>query len=172
MNIEKPIKDELEPFETNKFIKKLLNMGDIEGLIEKVNDLKLDDNPELVKNLKDGRFTLRDMYEQFQNILKMGPFNQLMSMIPGFNDFMTRGNIFKNIDNGPLLMAIFAKIFGLHLKNISGHEQESTKRLRKLMTIMDSMSDSELDARDGHKLFKNNDGSYNESLVSFNVSIS
>ena len=37
----------MEPFETNKFIKKLLNMGDIEGLIEKVNDLKLDDNPEL-----------------------------------------------------------------------------------------------------------------------------
>ena len=36
----------MEPFETNKFIKKLLNMGDIEGLIEKVNDLKLDDNPE------------------------------------------------------------------------------------------------------------------------------
>jgi len=128
--------DEMEPFETNKFIKKLLNMGDIEGLIEKVNDLKLDDNPELVKNLKDGRFTLRDMYEQFQNILKMGPFNQLMSMIPGFNDFMTRG-----------------------------HEQESTKRLRKLMTIMDSMSDSELDARDGHKLFKNNDGSYNETRI-------
>ena len=44
--------DELEPFETTKFIKKLLNMGDIEGLIEKVNDLKLDENEELVKNLK------------------------------------------------------------------------------------------------------------------------
>ena len=28
------------------------------------------------------------------------------------------------------------------------------------MTIMDSMSDSELDARDGHKLFKQNDGKY------------
>ena len=37
------------------------------------------------------------------------------------------------------------------------------------MTIMDSMSDSELDARDGHKLFKNNDGSYNESVVSFSM---
>ena len=161
------MKDELEPFETNKFIKKLLNMGDIEGLIEKVNDLKLDDNPELVKNLKDGRFTLRDMYEQFQNILKMGPFNQLMSMIPGFNDFMTRGKPLK-----VFIMAFYGLIFSLCLRNISGHEQESTKRLRKLMTIMDSMSDSELDARDGHKLFKNNDGSYNESLVSFNVSIS
>ena len=34
-------------------------------------------------------------------------------------------------------------------------------RLRKLMTIMDSMSDDELDAKDGHKLFKQNDGKYN-----------
>merc|ERR1712176_941605 len=126
--------DELEPFETTKFIRKLLNMGDIEGLIDKVNQLKLEDNEDLKKNLQKGRFTLRDMYEQFQNILKMGPFNQIMGMIPGFNDFMNKG-----------------------------HEQESTKRLRKLMTIMDSMSDSELDARDGHKLFKNNDGSYNET---------
>ena len=73
-------------------------MGDIEGLIEKVNDLKLDENKELVENLQKGQFTLRDMYEQFQNILKMGPFNQIMSMIPGFNDFMTKGwfNVIKN----------------------------------------------------------------------------
>ena len=83
----------------------------------------------MVKNLKKGQFTLRDMYEQFQNILKMGPFNQLMSMIPGFNDFMTKG-----------------------------HEQESTKRLRKLMTIMDSMAEDELDSNEGHRLFKNNEG--------------
>ena len=25
-----------------------------------------------------GQFTLRDMYEQFQNIMKMGPFSQIM----------------------------------------------------------------------------------------------
>lgn len=25
-----------------------------------------------------GHFTLRDMYEQFQNIMKMGPFGQIM----------------------------------------------------------------------------------------------
>src|SRR4051812_9924738 len=30
-----------------------------------------------------GVFTLRDMYEQFQNILKMGPLNKVMEMIPG-----------------------------------------------------------------------------------------
>ena len=55
-------------------------MGDIEGLVEKVEGLKLENNEELLKKLKDGQFTLRDMYEQFQNIMKMGPINQIMVM--------------------------------------------------------------------------------------------
>uniref|UniRef100_A0A674MGQ0 Signal recognition particle 54 kDa protein n=1 Tax=Takifugu rubripes TaxID=31033 RepID=A0A674MGQ0_TAKRU len=117
--------DDFEPFKTQPFISKLLGMGDIEGLIDRVNDLKLDDNEELIDKLKHGQFTLRDMYEQFQNIMKMGPFGQIMGMIPGFGtDFMSKGN-----------------------------EQESMARLKKLMTIMDSMNDQELDSKDGAKLF-------------------
>lgn len=53
-------------------------MGDIEGLIDKVNELNLDDNEELLEKIKHGQFTLRDMYEQFQNIMKMGPFSQIL----------------------------------------------------------------------------------------------
>lgn len=117
--------DDFEPFKVQPFVSKLLGMGDIEGLIDKVNELKLDDNEELMKKLKHGQFTLRDMYEQFQNIMKMGPFSQIMGMIPGFSsDFMTKGT-----------------------------EQESMARLKKLMTIMDSMNDAELDSLDGEKLF-------------------
>lgn len=117
--------DDFEPFKVQPFVQKLLGMGDIESLMEKVNELKLDDNEELVKKLKHGQFTLRDMYEQFQNIMKMGPFSQIMGMIPGFSsDFMTKG-----------------------------HEQESMTRLKRLMTIMDSMNDDELDSYDGAKLF-------------------
>uniref|UniRef100_A0A4W6C063 Signal recognition particle 54 kDa protein n=1 Tax=Lates calcarifer TaxID=8187 RepID=A0A4W6C063_LATCA len=113
--------DDFEPFKTQPFIR----MGDIEGLIDRVNELKLDDNEELIDKLKHGQFTLRDMYEQFQNIMKMGPFGQIMGMIPGFGtDFMSKGN-----------------------------EQESMSRLKKLMTIMDSMNDQELDSKDGAKLF-------------------
>lgn len=117
--------DDLEPFKTKPFISKLLGMGDIEGLIDKVNELKLDDNEELLEKIKHGQFTIRDMYEQFQNIMKMGPFSQIMSMIPGFSqDFMTKGS-----------------------------EQESMARIKKLMTMMDSMCDGELDHREGAKLF-------------------
>lgn len=117
--------DDLESFKTKPFISKLLGMGDIEGLIDKVNELELDKNDELISKLKQGQFSIRDMYEQFQNIMKMGPFSQIMSMIPGFSqDFMSKGS-----------------------------EQESMSRIKKLMTMMDSMSDSELDHRDGAKVF-------------------
>ncbi|CAJ0944326.1 unnamed protein product [Ranitomeya imitator] len=122
--------DDFEPFKTQPFISKLLGMGDIEGLIDKVNELKLDDNEALIEKLKHGQFTLRDMYEQFQNIMKMGPFSQILGMIPGFGqDFMSKGN-----------------------------EQESMARLKKLMTIMDSMNDQELDNTDGAKLFSKQPG--------------
>lgn len=47
-------------------------------MIDKVNELKLDDNEELLEKIKHGQFTMRDMYEQFQNIMKMGPFSQIV----------------------------------------------------------------------------------------------
>ncbi len=68
--------------------------------MDKVSELKLDENQELLDKLKHGKtcfkvyikvschyvcvcvcvgqFTLRDMYEQFQNIMKMGPINQII----------------------------------------------------------------------------------------------
>lgn len=124
--------DDFEPFKTRPFISKLLGMGDIEGLVEKVEQLKLDNNEELMKKLKDGQFTLRDMYEQFQNIMKMGPINQIMGMIPGFgSDFLTKGG-----------------------------EKESAARLKRMMCIMDSMNDKELDSNDGAKIFSKNPSRY------------
>ncbi|KRX45787.1 Signal recognition particle 54 kDa protein [Trichinella murrelli] len=128
--------DDFEPFKVKPFVQKLLGMGDLEGLIDKVNELKLDENDQLLEKLKHGQFTLRDMYEQFQNIMKMGPFSQIMSMIPGFGqDFMSKGN-----------------------------EQESAKRLKRLMTIMDSMNDNgnsgELDHLKPYELFQKQQGRF------------
>ncbi|KAI6181118.1 Signal recognition particle 54 kDa protein [Aphelenchoides besseyi] len=117
--------DEFEEFRVKPFVQKLLGMGDVEGLVEKVTEMGLEDNEDLMKRLKQGQFSLRDMYEQFQNIMKMGPLGQIMEMIPGFGaDFMTKGN-----------------------------EKESVNRLKRLMTIMDSMCDKELDHPKANDLF-------------------
>ena len=43
----------------------ILGMGDIEGLIDKVNELKLDDNEELMKKLKHGKCSF------FRNLQKL-----------------------------------------------------------------------------------------------------
>eukprot|EP00128_Syssomonas_multiformis_P005225 Colp12_sorted_trinity150504_noHs@34501 len=115
--------EDLEKFATQPFISKLLGLGDMSGLIDMVQDLKLEDNKQLIDNITQGIFTLRDMYEQFQTIMKMGPLSKVMSMLPGFGaDFLPKGS-----------------------------EQEGNARLKRTMTIMDSMSDDELDS-DG-KLF-------------------
>ncbi|PBC28881.1 Signal recognition particle [Apis cerana cerana] len=144
--------DDLEPFKTKPFISKLLGMGDIEGLIDKVNELNLDDNEELLEKIKHGQFTLRDMYEQFQNVMKMGPFSQLMaSFIFLASFFICYKNRFHIYKEG--MIPGFSQDF-----MSKGTEQESMARLKRIMTIMDSMNDSELDNRDGAKLFSKQPG--------------
>ncbi|TPP63259.1 Signal recognition particle 54 kDa protein, partial [Fasciola gigantica] len=127
--------EDFEPFRVQPFVQKLLGLGDLEGLVERVTELKLDDNEELVKKLKQGVFTLRDMYEQFQNILKIGSFSQVLSAIPGLGqDLLTN-------DQASLFFIL-----------------ESHKRLKRLMTIMDSMNDYELDSNEGGRLFNRQPG--------------
>lgn len=55
-----------------------LGMGDWSGFMDKIHEVvPMDQQPELLQKLSEGNFTLRIMYEQFQNILKMGPIGQV-----------------------------------------------------------------------------------------------
>lgn len=111
---------EFEDFETKKFVARLLGRGDWGGFVDKVKDVLPDEaaQEELLAKITKGEFTLRIMYEQFANIMKMGPMSQVMSMIPGFSNALMP----------------------------PGHEKESQARLKKFMTIMDSMTPKELDS--------------------------
>jgi len=81
--------DDFEPFETKTFVGKLLGMGDVHGLISKIkNVVPMEEQPELYKKFTEGIFTLRDMYDQFQNILKMGPLGKVMEMLPGMSNIL------------------------------------------------------------------------------------
>ena len=54
--------DDFEPFKVKPFVQKLLGMGDIEGLVDKVNELGLDENEELIERLKHGLSKKCDVY--------------------------------------------------------------------------------------------------------------
>lgn len=56
--------DDFEPFEVKPFVQKLLGMGDIEGLVKKVNEIGIEDNEELIKRLKHGKFLYGSFFQK------------------------------------------------------------------------------------------------------------
>jgi signal recognition particle subunit SRP54 len=77
--------DELEEFEPSKFVGNLLGIPDIEGLVKKVQDAEVEADPEMVKRMMRGKFTLDDLYFQLKSLKKVGRAKQIFSMIGGGN---------------------------------------------------------------------------------------
>lgn len=73
--------DDLERFEPDRFISRLLGMGDIKSLIEKAEEALGEEDLDMEAMLR-GRFTLKDMYKQLESLNKMGPMKQIMQMLP------------------------------------------------------------------------------------------
>ena len=75
---------DLEKFEADRFISRLLGMGDIRGLIDLApEDLDEEEAMRLTQRLMSGRFTLNDMYKQMEMMAKVGTIDKLMSFLPG-----------------------------------------------------------------------------------------
>ncbi len=77
--------EDLEAFIPSRFVGRLLGMGDLETLLEKVHDAEIKVPPKKAKEIMSGNFTLTDMYEQFAAVKNMGPFSKVMKMIPGMS---------------------------------------------------------------------------------------
>ena len=77
--------DDFDLFQPERFVQKMLGMGDIGGLMDTMRDANIDGNEELYKRLQDGQFTMRDMYEHLQNVLRMGSVGKRMEMLPGMS---------------------------------------------------------------------------------------
>ena len=76
--------DEFEAFDPERFISRLLGMGDIRSLIEKAEEVIDEDvATKTMNNMLSGKFTLMDMQNQFEMMNSMGPMQQVMNMIPG-----------------------------------------------------------------------------------------
>jgi len=74
--------DEFEVFDVKPFVSRLLGMGDWSGFVDKLQEVvPKDQQPELLEKLSQGNFTLRIMYDQFQNILNMGPLKEVSIFI-------------------------------------------------------------------------------------------
>ena len=73
--------EDLEWFDPDSFISRLLGMGDLKALAEKVQESISEEEID-VNAMLSGRFTLRDMYRQLEAVNRMGPLKQVLSMLP------------------------------------------------------------------------------------------
>lgn len=76
--------DMIEPFHPDRMASRILGMGDVLSLIEKAQQ-SYDEKQaeELERKMREQKFTLADFLDQFRQIKKMGPLDQLLGMIPG-----------------------------------------------------------------------------------------
>ncbi len=104
--------DALEPFHPDRVAQRILGMGDVLSLIEKVeetNDQKK--RKKMQRKLIEDEFTLGDFRDQMKQIRKLGPLESILGMMPQF---------------GPIK----------ELKNAKVDEKEITR----LVAIIDSMT--------------------------------
>ncbi|MEK6982982.1 MAG: signal recognition particle protein Srp54 [Nanoarchaeota archaeon] len=92
--------DELEQFNPEGFVGRLLGMGDLEALLEKAKEvIKIEDAEDLGKRFLKGEFSLIDLYEQMEAMSKMGPLSQIVDMIPGFSKLKLPKDMLKVQEN-------------------------------------------------------------------------
>lgn len=115
---------DLEPFRAQPFISKLLGMGDISGLMDKMEEMQMNGGQErqqemLKKIGQGGVFSIRDWREQLSNIMGMGPLSKIAGMIPGM---------------------------GQMLSGAGGDDEAAGGKMKRMMFITDAMTAEELDS--------------------------
>lgn len=78
--------DDLELFRPDRVVSRMLGMGDILTLVERAEEVvSRDQARDVEQKLRRDQLTLEDLREQLRAVGRMGPIDQLMSLIPGMN---------------------------------------------------------------------------------------
>lgn len=79
--------NDIEEFNPERFLSRLLGMGDLETLIEKIKSVTDESKQKKIqKNIEEGKLTLDDVVEQVKSMNSLGGFDKIKSMIPGMSN--------------------------------------------------------------------------------------
>jgi signal recognition particle subunit SRP54 len=107
--------EDFERFDPAGFVSRLLGMGDIKALMEKIERIASEEELDPEAFLK-GTFTLKDVYKQIEAMNKMGPVRKIFEMLP----------------------------FGLGMRVDDDVMDMTQEKMKKFKVIMDSMTEEEL----------------------------
>ncbi|PSG98394.1 signal recognition particle protein [Thermoplasmatales archaeon SW_10_69_26] len=111
---------DIETFDAERFISRLLGMGDIQTLLEKAQHAVEDEDKaeETAEKILEGDFTLHELKDQMEMLSNMGPMNKIVDMIPGI------GGMKQNLPKDQMA--------------------QSEEQMEQFQIIMDSMTDWEM----------------------------
>ncbi len=120
--------EDLEEFHPERMATRILGMGDVLSLIEKVeNEIDEKKAEETARRLQENKFDMNDLLDQFQQIKKMGDIKSLLSMVPGL------GNQVKNMDiDDREMLRVEAIIKSMTLKERSNPDIIAASRKRRI----------------------------------------
>lgn len=76
---------DIETFDSEAFVSRILGMGDLKGLLEKVHSATDEKQQKRIQErLEEGKFTLEDVYNQLEQMNQLGSMDKLLGMMPGF----------------------------------------------------------------------------------------
>lgn len=120
--------EDFEKFDPERFVERLLGMGDLKGILEKVTTAGLlDQQEDMMEAFKKGKMNLKLYKSQMSQMKNMGNLSKLASMIPGMG---AAGSI------------------------TPGMEKTSKDTMKKFNAILNSMTEEELNSYHPSKTLK------------------
>jgi signal recognition particle subunit SRP54 len=89
--------NDIEEFNPESFLSRLLGMGDLQSLLEKIKSVtNEDDQKAMQERMESGKLTLKDVVEQVKSMGSIGGFDKIKSLIPGLGNAKIPENLLEN----------------------------------------------------------------------------
>ncbi|MCS7223743.1 MAG: signal recognition particle protein [Armatimonadetes bacterium] len=81
---------DIDLFHPDRMAARILGMGDVRGLLERVEQIASPEIEKIERRLEKGTFGLDDLLVQLREMRKIGPLDRLLSLLPGLGGFRSQ----------------------------------------------------------------------------------
>ncbi len=122
--------DAMEPFHPDRVAERILGMGDMLSLIEKVQgSIDMKDAEKMQQKLLDNEFSLGDFRDQMKAVRKLGPLENILGMMPNIGGIKDLKNM--KVDEKEITRLI-AIVDSMTEKERQNHQMISGQRRRRI----------------------------------------
>lgn len=75
--------DDIERFVPERFVNRLLGLGDIKAILERVKQAEIEPDESRARRIMSGKMSIDDLYDQLMQLKKFGSLKKLLELIPG-----------------------------------------------------------------------------------------